>query len=161
MPKACGRGGINANRSKRVEKSASVFEESVSKDCGDRVICKIDKRIYSCVADDIVSEEVILRIERISHIRDHHPDDYERYGQYIPQMIEHPDYIIETERLKTAFVLKHFEVEENHFRLILRLHTATDDVKYKNSVITFQCIREKEYRRLIRNKKILYKREGL
>lgn len=126
-----------------------------------QVICKIDKDIYSCVADDIVSEDVVLRAERIGHIQDHHPDDYERYGQYIREMIEEPDYIIETARPKTAFVLKSFEVDEQQFRLILRLHTTTDDPKFENSVITFQYVRAKEYRRLIKNKKVLYKRNGL
>lgn len=126
-----------------------------------QVICKIDKRIYSCVSSDIVSDIVILRTERISHIQAHHPDDYERYGHYIRQMIEQPDYIIETDKPRTAFILKSFIVDRQQFRLILRLHTASDDPMFENSIITFQYIREKEYRRLIKNKRILYKRSDL
>lgn len=73
-------------------------------------------------------------------------------------MIEQPDYIIETDRKNTAFVLKEFSENGLRFRLILRLHTATDDPGFQNSIITFQYIKSKEYQRLIRNKKILYKR---
>ena len=126
-----------------------------------RIICKIDRNIYSCVSRDIVSDNVVLREERVRHIQDHHPNDYERFGQYICQMIEQPDYILETDKPKTAFVLKAFEADGQQFRLILRLHTATDMPEFENSVITFQYIREREYYRLIRNKKILYKRPGL
>ena len=122
------------------------------------VICKLDKSIYSCISKDIVSEIVILNPERISHIQSHHPKDYERYNQYIPAIIGQPDYIIETDRKNTAFVLKEFSEDGHQFRLILRLHTAADDPKLQNSIITFQYIRPKEYQRLIKNKKILYKR---
>ena len=124
-------------------------------------ICRLDKNIYSCVSKSIVSDVVILNPERVSHIQGHHPEDYERYGQYIQSMIEQPDYILETDRENTAFILKEFIENERQFRLILRLHTATDDPSFKNSVITFQYIRRKEYQRLIRNKKILYKRSEL
>ena len=41
----------------------------------------------------------------------------------------------------------------------MRLATSTDNPNYKNSVITFMKIREKEWNRLLRNKKILYKFE--
>lgn len=76
-------------------------------------------------------------------------------------MVEHPDYIIETDRPKTAFILKSFETDGQQFRLILRLNTAGDDPNFENSIITFQYVRPKEYLRLIRNKKVLYKRDGL
>lgn len=125
------------------------------------IICKIDKNIYCCVSKDIVSDNVILRPERIVHIQDHHPNDFQRYGQYIRLMIEQPDYIIDTDKPNTAFILKSFEVDNQQFRLILRLHTSNDNPLFENSVITFQYIRAKEYRRLINNKTILYKRPGL
>jgi len=56
-------------------------------------------------------------------------------------------------------VLKQFREKGLHFRLALRLVTAEDAPGYKNSVITFMKIREKEWRRLLKNKKILYKSE--
>ena len=41
----------------------------------------------------------------------------------------------------------------------MRLVTSTDNTEYKNSVITFMKIDEKEWNRLLRNKRILYKKE--
>lgn len=125
-----------------------------------RVICRLDRGIYSCITQDIVTDEVVLVDERIIHIKDHHPNDYERFGMYIRRMIEQPDYIIEAnrERERSGLVLKAFEENGEQFRLVLRLVTSSDRAGSKNSVITFQYVNKKEYERLIRNKKILYRR---
>ena len=45
-------------------------------------IGKIDIEIYKCVAEDIVTDEVIITDERIQHIKSRHPDDYEKYCKY-------------------------------------------------------------------------------
>ena len=102
------------------------------------LVGKIDREIYKCITADIVTDEVIITDERIAHIEG-----------------------IKDDRPFTAMVLKEFENEDKtkHFRLALRLLTSEDDQNYKNSVITFMKIREKEYMRLIKSKQILYKKE--
>ena len=45
------------------------------------------------------------------------------------------------------------------FKTVLRLVTSADNKEYKNSVITFMKIDEKEWNRPLRNKRILYKKE--
>lgn len=120
---------------------------------------KLDIRKYQCVVKEIATDEVIITEERIAHIRERHPNDYERFQLYLPRIIADPDYIIADERPNTAMVLKEIEEVGEHFRLALRLVTHSDNPSYKNSVITFLKIREKEWRRLIKNKTILYKKE--
>ena len=124
---------------------------------------KIDRSIYSCITKDIVTDEVVLLDKNIAHIKDHHPGDYEKYCKYIREMLEEPDYIIEANRNpdKSGLVLKEFDVDEKRFRLLLRLQTSQDEEGFKNSIITFQYIHAREYRRLWQNKKVLYKRPGL
>ena len=122
-------------------------------------LCKLDMEKYKCVADTIITDEVIITEERIEHIRERHPNDYERYCAYIPEIIREPDYIIEDSRPHTALVMKHFEEAGEHFRLTLRLVTVSDRPDYKNSVITFLKVREKEWNRLLKNKRILYRKE--
>lgn len=122
-------------------------------------IGRLDVEIFKVVSTQIVTDEVVITEERIAHIQKHHPNDYERFHSYIPDMIEHPELIIEDPRPNTAMVLKGFRDKELHFRLALRLVTAQDAPGYKNSVITFMKIREKEWKRLLKNKKILYKSE--
>lgn len=120
-------------------------------------LCRIDRRIYSCVTEDITTDEVVITNERIEHIKDHHPKDYEQYLMYIKQILQEPDYILENEP-NTALVLKEFKEDDRRFRLVLRLKTSTDNPEHKNSVLTFMKTNEKKWGQNLRNKKILYKR---
>ena len=123
-------------------------------------IWEIDTHIYECVTNDIVTKEVIITDERIQHIIERHPDDYEDYYTYLKDIVEKPDYIIESNKPNTALILKEIILsEEKRFKTVLRLKTSADTPAYKNSVITFMKINDKEWSRLIRNKRILYKRE--
>ena len=122
-------------------------------------VTRLDIEKYKCVTDDIVTDEVVITDERIQHIKDRHPNDYERFSNYISEAVRNPDYILEDKRPATALVLKSIEENGEYFRLALRLVTSKDNPEYKNSVITFLKIREKEWRRLLKNKNILYKAE--
>ena len=44
-----------------------------------QIVGKIDKNIYKCIVDEFVTDEVIITDERIRHIKDRHPNDYERF----------------------------------------------------------------------------------
>ena len=125
------------------------------------LVGKINREIYKCIANNIVKDEVIITDERIGHIENRHPGDYERYHKYIPEMISDPDYIMQDDRPFTAMVLKEFEdmSSAKHFRLALRLYTSGEEKAFQNSIITFMKIREKEYKRLVKNRKVLYKKE--
>ena len=123
------------------------------------IIGKIDRNIYKCITEDIITNEVIITDERIGHIKERHPDDYERFCSYIPEIIEDPDYIIEANKPKTAFVLKEINDGNHKFQLILRLSTSDDRIGYSNSIITFLKVSNKKWNKYLRNKKILYKKE--
>lgn len=123
------------------------------------VVGKIDKNIYECVTKDIVTDEVIITNRQIQHIKDRHPNDYERFQQYFSNIIGDPDYIIEANKPNSALILKEIELNGQMFKTVLRLVTTTDNPNYKNSIITFMKIDLKEWERLLRNKKILYRKE--
>lgn len=139
--------------------TVTISTESVSEVSGVEKVCDLDIEKYRCVSPDIRTSEVIITDERIKHIQERHPEDFERYSGYLKEIVEKPDYIIEDTRPNTAMVLKRIEEQGEHFRLALRLATPADNPNYKNSIITFLKIREKEWRRLINNKKVLYKSE--
>ena len=100
-------------------------------------ICKIDLALYSVVASNIVTDEVIITSERIEHIQMRHGGDYEEYGTYFTEILHNG----------------------KKCKPILRLQTSSDPKGFKNAIITFLHIRDSEWRRLLRSKKILYKRE--
>ena len=122
-------------------------------------VTKLDIEKYKCVSENITTDEVIITDERIKHIKDRHPNDYERYEKYLSQIIESPDYILQANKPNTAFLLKHIAEGDESFELILRLAVNGDPAGYKNSVITFLKIENKRYKRYLRTKKILYKSE--
>ena len=106
------------------------------------VVGKIDQEIYQCITNDIVTDEVIITDERIEHIKERHPNDYERFCSYIPEMISNPDYIIEANKPNTGVILKEIEEHGEKFKLVLRIKVQGDPDEYKNSIMTFWHIGE-------------------
>lgn len=123
-------------------------------------IGKIDRKIYSCITDDITTNKVIITDRQIKHIKERHPDDFERYYEYIKEIIENPDYILEANKPNTAFILKRIVDNGKNYQLILSLKTSTDPTAYKNSVITFLKVDDKKWAKYLRNKKILYNKNS-
>ena len=79
--------------------------------------------------------------------------------KYMADIIADPDYIIEANKADTAVLLKEFIEGADRFKLILRLKTPKDPDNYKNSVISFWRIGDRTWKKSIKNKKILYRRE--
>ena len=123
------------------------------------VVGIIDKKIYECITKNILVEEVIITDNQIQHIKERHPFDFERFSKYFKEIIGEPDYIIETTKPNTAIILKRIQGEGTVFKMVLRLISSSENREYKNSIITFMKIDEKEWKRILRNKKVLYKRE--
>ncbi len=119
---------------------------------------KINREIYKCITDDIVTDEVIITDNQIQHIKDRHPNDYERFSQYFGQIVAEPDYIIEANKPDTAVILKEIVDGDEKFQTVLRLCTSKEPEGYKNSIITFLKIDEKRWNRYLRTKEILYKK---
>ncbi len=66
---------------------------------------KIDRDIYKCITKDIVTDEVIITDNQIQHIKDRHPNDYERFASYFGDIVSKPDYIVESKKPNTALIL--------------------------------------------------------
>ena len=124
-------------------------------------IGKIDLKIYHAVTDDIRTGDVVLSDSQLKHIQESHPEDYKQFSQYLQTILQEPDYILESKKPFTAIVLKEIITDNKRFKVILRLQTYNDPAGFMNSIITFQHVEEKRYRRYIKNAKILYQRHGL
>ena len=122
-------------------------------------IGKLNINIYSVVNPKILSDKVVITEERIQHIKAHHPENYERFVRYIPEIIANPDYIIEANKAFTAVILKEIEDNGERFKLILRLKMETDPSEYENSVLSFWRIGTTTWEKTLKNKVILYKRQ--
>jgi len=119
-------------------------------------IGKINRRLFETITLDLRTDEVVLSDTQIKHVKSHHPGNFEAYVGYLTEIIQAPDYILEANKSNTALILKAFHINGKYFKLVLRLQTSNDPSHYKNSIITFMKIDDKEWSRLLRNKKILY-----
>lgn len=143
----------------RAVKSGIMSTSKAKEEMQVHLVGKINREIYKCITSNIVTDEVIITDERIMHIKERHPDDYERFYSYIPAIIDSPDYIIEANKPNTAVILKEIKENGEKFKLVLRIKVESDPDGYKNSIMTFWHIGEMTWKKSLKNKNILYKRE--
>lgn len=153
---------VTVSHVKAVEKPAdsAILKTAKTKEVIEvHSVGRINREIYKCVTADIVTDEVIITDNQIQHIRERHPDDYERFSKYFSEILSSPDYIIEANKPDTAVILKEIVDRDERFQTVLRLCTSKEPEGYKNSIITFLKIDEKRWNRYLRTKRILYKKE--
>lgn len=120
---------------------------------------KLDLAIYSCIASDIATDEVIITDERIQHIKERRGSEfYAEYSGFFAEIIARPDYIFRDTRKNTALVCKTFAYKGATVNLVLRLAVEGDDPSYKNSVITAIKENEKRFEQRLRNNEPVYRR---
>ena len=124
-----------------------------------RFVCDLNPEIYNRVVPVIKTCHVIITDKQLIHIRERHPDISETVMERLAEIIQEPDYIIATEKLYTANVLKRIEYNGKSYQLVLRIYTDGDPDGFQNSIITFMSVNEKRYQQYLRNRRILYKRE--
>lgn len=116
-----------------------------------QIIGKINIEIYKCITNDILTDDVVITENQIIHIKERHSNAFERFSQYFGEIVAAPDYIIEANKPNSALILKEICCDKAKFKTVLKLATNADNPHYKNSIITFMQIDEKEWNRLIKN----------
>ena len=125
-----------------------------------KYIGKLDRNKLGEYKDKVITDDVILTNERLQHIKEHHPGDYEHYGKYIKNIIEDPDYILDdTKNIDTVLYMKNIIEEGKNIQLVIKLSTNINNENNKNSVLTLWKIKDKTFRQFVRNKKKLYIKE--
>jgi hypothetical protein len=123
------------------------------------VIGKIDREIYRCITEDIVTEDVVLTEKQLQHILDRHPDVFQKVLDNLAGAICDPDYILADRHIHTGLIIKEIDVDGNSLQFVLRICTSQDEPGYKNSVISCWEISEQRLQNYLRNKTVLYKRK--
>jgi hypothetical protein len=104
------------------------------------------------------TNEIIITNERIEHIKLRHSEDYRLFEQYGIAVVENPDLIIkDCKNENTVFFVK--KLEDTNLNVVTKLILDTDEENYKNSVMTFYRIRDKNLKKLENKNKTLYKKE--
>lgn len=119
---------------------------------------KINTKVLEKEFGKIQTDEIIVTNERIDHIKERHPEDYDLFEKYGRESVSAPDLIIKDIKNKgTVFMVK--KLPETNLNVVVRVVLETDDSKLKNSVMTFYRIRERNLKKLIEKNGMLYKKE--
>ncbi|MBQ7884268.1 MAG: hypothetical protein IJ320_07940 [Phascolarctobacterium sp.] len=124
-----------------------------------KYIGKINKEIYRCITKDIVTDEVIITNNQIEHIKFRHREALELARCSISEALSEPDFIFRDKHPNTGLVVKKISVSGNHIQIVLRICTSSDEVGYKNSIISYWQISESRLANYLRNKEVLYRKE--
>ena len=122
------------------------------------VLGNIDTSLLEKEFGKLRTSDTIITDERIAHIKEKHPEDYELFKKYVRDIIAHPEIIIKDSKNKgTIFMVK--KLASENMNVVVRLALCEDDSKLKNSVMTAYRIRDKNLAKLERKNKTLYKKE--
>lgn len=117
------------------------------------VIGRIDREIFRCIAEDIVTEEVVMTDNQLEHILQRHPEVFPAVLDVLRDILRDPDYIIEDKHPYTGLVVRRLETGSESLQVVLRICTSEDQPGYKNSVICCWEISERRLKNYLRNKK--------
>lgn len=120
---------------------------------------ELDWRIYGCISENHICDEVIITDEQVKHIRERYPEAYMDTMYYLKRIIHDPDYIFRDKQPNTGLIVKKIENAEESNLLVLKILTVNDRKDYKNSVITGWKITEKRLNNYLRNREIIYRKE--
>lgn len=143
------------------DSGAGIINPGIAKEVEDvHTVGKINKEIYKCITDDIVTDEVVITDNQIQHMKGRHPEAWEKALNNLKSALQAPDYIIADEKHKnTGLIVKEINSKAEHAQIVLRICTSEDPEGYKNSIISCWKISEKRLRNYLKNKRVLYKKE--
>ena len=123
-----------------------------------KIIGKIDKEIYKCITEDIITDEVIITNNQIEHIKIRHNESLDLAMSTVEETLLDPDFIFRDKHPNTGLIVKLLEVDNLHLQVVLRICTSNDTKGYKNSIISCWVISKSRLANYLRNKEILYRK---
>lgn len=118
---------------------------------------KNTKQILEKEFGKINSNKVILRNERLEHIKERHPEVVDIITNNIKTIIEDPDYILKDYKNKnTIWHIKN--INDENINIVIKLSVTNDlgSKNYKNSIITAYKLSEKQKKRYMKKAKVLF-----
>lgn len=122
-------------------------------------IGKLDKEKLGKYKYIIITDEVIISEERITHIKEHHPELINNEIIYIKDVLGDPDYIFEDRKnIDTILMIKNIDKTYKDYRLVVKLNTNKNLKEKSNTIISFWKINKKKLGQFIRNEKIIFEK---
>ena len=145
-----GIGGIIDNDKTRTEGSNVITEYTL--------LGNLSSEYLSGEFGELQTTEIIITAERFEHIKERHIVDVPLFEEYAKSAVTKPDIVLkDAEHEGTVFMVK--KLPDTNLNVVVRLALSTDTQGFKNSVMTFYRIREKNLKKLEIKHKVLYKNE--
>lgn len=126
-----------------------------------QIIAHIDIDKLGNYKDKLITDEVVLTDERLhNHILIVHKKDYEQLKDYLQEIIESPDFIIEDNRhINTMIYLKNIKKLGKYGRVVIKIALGSDNEHSKNSIITLMRLNDRTWKQTINNRgKFIWKK---
>lgn len=144
-----------SNKSATIKKSDVKEDNNVAEIRG---LGRINIALLEKEFGKIQTDKIIVTNERLLHIQERHPQDYELFEKYGQDSVQNPDYIIRDMKNEgTVFMVK--KLPDTNLNVVVRVALDTDKDGLQNSVMTFYRIRERNLKKMIEKNTLLYKKE--
>lgn len=124
-------------------------------------IGKINIELLKDTDVNLITDEVIFTLERISHVEDRRAQLFEEVKNILPIAIKEPDYIYKdwNNRNNTLVLIKGLD-DSSKLNIVIKIAVIKDEKHTKNSIITIIKIGEKTFKKIYKNKSenLLYKK---
>lgn len=119
-----------------------------------KYLAKLDKRKLGKYKSKIITDDVVLTEERLyQHILVKHKDEYEELKEYLKQIIENPDIILDDNRNKNTIIfLKRINNINKNARVVVKIAVAEDEIHPKNSIITLMKLNDRTWNQTLKNR---------
>lgn len=140
-------------------KRVGQYDNAVEKDIKDFEKFTSDQiRLLELEFGKLKTNQIIVTSERLKHIKEHHPEDYELFLKNGSSAVNYPDYIIrDSKNSNTISIIKN--VDNCNIDVVVKLILDSEKTEYKNSVLTFYRLRDNNLKKLKNKNKVLYKKE--
>lgn len=119
---------------------------------------KIKRKLLENEFEKIQTEETIVTEERLKHIMEHHPNDFDLFIKYGKEILQNPDLVLKDVKNEgTIFMIR--RLKDTNLNMVVRVVLETDNPERKNSVMTFYRIRNKNLEKLMIKNIFLYSKE--
>lgn len=117
-------------------------------------IGKLDRKKLGKYGNRIITTEVVLTDERLyQHILIKHPKEYEQLKEYLKDIIENPDMILDDNRnTNTIILLKRISAIQKNGRVVVKIAVADDEQHPKNSIITLMKLNDRTWMQTLKNR---------
>lgn len=117
-------------------------------------IGNIDTNLYNKIlGKNLKNYNIVIPDTNIKHVFNRHGKVFENYKNELLKAINEPDYIFMGDVENRVLITKRFQ---NNLEIVLEL--SFDNSNYSNKIISIWELSDKDLNKMIKNKKILYKK---